>query len=161
MANQSLKSSYQLNNPMSGHQNRTCLPTILSHQSMKVQSNDCLKMQHPEVKGELQENLEWQRLLQEEAMQEDRDHFKDRNEAMQETGLQVNQFCERIGQSKNVNQSWEEGQKFNTKAAEQESRQSRADVAVRERFWEKGPAEKVKSSTPKQLSRRVVKAGLT
>ena len=67
MANQSsFKSSYQLNNPMPGPQNRTCLPTVLSHQSMKVQRDNCLKMQgrqHPGVKDELQENMEWQRVV--------------------------------------------------------------------------------------------------
>ena len=149
MANTSpLKSSSQLNNSMSGLQARTCLPTVLSHQSMKVRSDDCLKVQgrqHSGVEDELQENMEWQRLLQEEAMQEDQNYFKDRNEAMQETGLQVNHFCERTDRGKNVKQSWEaEGQKLKINAIEQEHHLSRDDVAVRKRFLEKDLSEKEK-----------------
>merc|ERR1711971_1084603 len=104
--------------------------------------------QHPGIK-EFQEKREWQKLLQEEAMQEDGNQLRATNEATQENWLQGNQ---KIGQSRNVNQSWgEEGQKFNIKVGEQERAESRADAAARERFWEKGRAEKEKQLRELQL----------
>ena len=153
MAEQSsLKSSIHQNNPMSGSRHQTSLPTVLSQQNVSLQGNDTLKMQgkqHPGVKEELQEKREWQKLLQEEAMQEDGNHLRATNEATQENGLQGNQ---KFGLRREVNQSWgEEGQKLNTKGGEQERAQSRADVAARERFWEKGRAEKEKQLRELQL----------
>merc|ERR1719234_1775609 len=105
---------------MSGPRNQTNLPSVLSQQNVSLQGDDCLKMQgrhHHGVKEELQEKREWQKLLQEEAMQEDCNQLRATNEATQENGMQGNQ---RIGQSRDVNQSWsEEGQKVNIKGGEQ------------------------------------------
>ena len=153
MADQSsLKSSIHQNNPMSGPRNQTSLPTVLSQQNVSLQDVDCLKMQgrqHPGVKEELQEKKEWQKLLQEEAMQEDGNRLRAKNEAIQKNGLQENQ---RIEQSRNVNQSWgKEVQEFDVKGGEQERPQSSADVAARERFWEKGRAAKEKQLRELQL----------
>ena len=57
--------SSKSNNPGPGSQRRATLPTALSNQGAQIQGGF-----HLGAKDELQESMEWQKLLQEEAMQE-------------------------------------------------------------------------------------------